>query len=44
MGCGLSMPAEENKEIVRVFVEQIINKRNVELVDELFAPARAHYW
>jgi steroid delta-isomerase-like uncharacterized protein len=32
------MPDEENKEIVRVLVEQIINNRKIDLVDELFAP------
>lgn len=37
MGVDLSTSTEENKEIVRILVEEIINKRNIELVDELFA-------
>jgi predicted ester cyclase len=32
------MSVEEKKEIVRVLVEQIINQRKIDLVDEQFSP------
>lgn len=32
------MPAEENKVIVRRFIEQIFNRGNMSLVDEILAP------
>jgi predicted SnoaL-like aldol condensation-catalyzing enzyme len=32
------MSTEENKAVVRRFIEQVLNARDTELVDELFAP------
>ncbi len=32
------MPPEENKAVVRRFLEEVFSKGNLELVDELFAP------
>lgn len=32
------MKTEENKAIVRKFIEEVVNKHNLEVVDELFAP------
>ena len=32
------MSAEENKAIVRKFIDEVVNKHNLKTVDELFAP------
>jgi predicted SnoaL-like aldol condensation-catalyzing enzyme len=32
------MSTEQNKAVVRRFIEEVLNKQNVALVDELFAP------
>ena len=32
------MPAEENKQIVREFIEEVLNRQRVDLMSELLAP------
>jgi len=32
------MPAEENKQIVREFIEEVLNRQRVDLIGELLAP------
>jgi predicted SnoaL-like aldol condensation-catalyzing enzyme len=32
------MSTEQNKAVVRRFIEEVLNKQNAALVDELFAP------
>jgi steroid delta-isomerase-like uncharacterized protein len=37
------MSAEENKALVRRYVEEVVNQRNLDLVDEIFAPDFVEY-
>ncbi len=37
------MSAEENKALVRRYVEEVVNQRNLDLLDEIFAPDFVQY-
>ena len=37
------MSAEENKALVRRYVEEVVNQRNLDLLDEIFAPDFVEY-
>ena len=38
------MPAEENKEVARRFVDEVWNEQNLDVVDELYSPDYVGHW